>query len=123
MSLTPSQLPHNCTSGTYPLPSQPQMVYAFPVTAVGSLVLVTVSAVIDHRTGPFGWFWKGQYVLFVLYLSISPGIAGHTFINAVVRHLRPLEISLAMATEPVVGSVIGCMLGVQVGMFMMRHGE
>ena len=47
----------------------------------------------------------------IAYLAFFPGIVGHTGINGVLRWFPPIFISVAVLFEPLLGSVIGWMLG------------
>lgn len=96
----------------------PLFLYAFPVTAI-SAVLLTVWAVqaegltigIDEIAGAFGWI-SAAWIGYVVYLALGPGLAGHTGINAVLRWIPPLIISMVLILEPVIGSLIGWIVGV-----------
>ena len=96
----------------------PLFLYAFPVTAV-SAVLLTGWAIyaegltfdLAEMTGAFGWV-SAAWVGYVAYLALGPGLAGHTGINAVLRWIPPLTISMILIMEPVIGSVIGWVVGV-----------
>ncbi len=96
----------------------PLFLYAFPVTAV-SAVLVTIWAIqaeglvmnLDEMTGAFGWL-SISWIAYFAYLALGPGLAGHTGINAVLRWIPPLIISMVLILEPVIGSVIGWAFGV-----------
>ena len=96
----------------------PLFLYAFPVTAV-SAVLLTGWAIfaegmtfdLAEMTGAFGWV-SAAWVGYVAYLALGPGLAGHTGINAVLRWIPPLTISMILIMEPVIGSVIGWIVGV-----------
>lgn len=96
----------------------PLFMYAFPVTFI-SAILLTIWAVqveglafnFDEFSGAFGWLstvWLG----YVAYLALGPGLAGHTGINAVLRWIPPLVISMVLILEPVIGSLIGWVIGV-----------
>jgi drug/metabolite transporter (DMT)-like permease len=63
--------------------------------------------------GAFGWT-SAAWIVYVGYLALGPGLAGHTGINAVLRWIPPLIISMFLVMEPVVGSIIGWLLGVDV---------
>jgi drug/metabolite transporter (DMT)-like permease len=64
-------------------------------------------------SGVFGWLGAAWFA-YVAYLALGPGLVGHTGINAVLRWLPPLVISMVLIMEPVIGSLIGWMLGVDV---------
>ena len=98
----------------------PLFLYAFPVTLVAA-VLLTLWAVVQEgaslglgeMSGVFGWLGAAWFA-YVAYLALGPGLVGHTGINAVLRWLPPLFISMVLIMEPVIGSLIGWMLGVDV---------
>ena len=98
----------------------PLFLYAFPVTAIAA-VLLTIHAVFAENatlgsavpdTSVFGWS-DVSWIILVTYLALGPGLAGHTGINASLRWLPPLVISVSVVMEPLLGSVIGWILGVQ----------
>tara|TARA_X000000368_G_scaffold317774_1_gene255132 strand:+ start:572 stop:1519 length:948 start_codon:yes stop_codon:yes gene_type:complete len=96
----------------------PLFLYAFPVTLV-SAVALTVWAIftegltfnLDDMTGAFGWI-SITWIIYVGYLALGPGLLGHTGINAVLRWIPPLTISMMLIMEPVIGSIIGWIVGV-----------
>ena len=96
----------------------PLFLYAFPVTLV-SAVALTAWAILsegltfnfDDMTGAFGWI-SITWILYVGYLALGPGLLGHTGINAVLRWIPPLTISMMLIMEPVIGSIIGWIVGV-----------
>ena len=92
----------------------PLFVYAFPVTFIGSLVLLPFSALLEPKgfsaLGPVGWHLSGHYLLWFFALSFVAGLAGHTGFNFVLIRLSPLVISTAATTEPVIGTLIGYLL-------------
>mmetsp|Transcript_15190 Transcript_15190/g.26341 ORF Transcript_15190/g.26341 Transcript_15190/m.26341 type:complete len:442 (+) Transcript_15190:67-1392(+) len=97
----------------------PIFVYAAPVTCIGALGLTLVALVADGASfvkpgaeGVFGWLASAHYAPLVVYLSIGPGIVGHTGFNTLLRYLTPLTIALAFQLEPLVGTLIGFALGV-----------
>ena len=56
----------------------------------------------------FGWtdpFW----IVWVGYLSLGPGLCGHTGFNTVLRWIPPIIVSITMLLEPVIGALIGYM--------------
>lgn len=40
-----------------------------------------------------GWLTRGHYAGWVVYLSVGPGIVGHTGFNTLLRYLTPLTVS------------------------------
>jgi len=94
--------------------NMPLFIYAFPVTFL-SAVWLTPTSVIIEGTGfsqavpeisIFGWT-DIAWILWVGYLSLGPGLMGHTGINAVLRWFSPLIVSIALLFEPVIGGLIG----------------
>jgi len=99
----------------------PLWLYMFPVvvsSAISSLILAlfdseqpTVWSGLS-QTSVFG-FLNIHYFPYALYLGIGPGIAGHTVFNALLKYMSPLIISTAMLSEPLFGSVLGYVFGMQ----------
>ena len=92
----------------------PIFVYAFPVTLGAGIwlslgtVLFEGSAVtsLHSESSILGWtdpFW----IVWVGYLSLGPGLCGHTGFNTVLRWMPPIIVSIAMLLEPVIGAIIG----------------
>ena len=95
----------------------PIFLYATPVTGFAALLL-SFSAVFSGQvtligsgnTGLFGWL-NMPYLPKVLYLAIVPGIVGHTGFNAVLKWMPALLVTLALTTEPPIGTVMGWTVG------------
>ncbi|GAQ89124.1 hypothetical protein KFL_004890070 [Klebsormidium nitens] len=93
----------------------PLFCYSFPVSLVAALLLASAGMVlegsgglVDNRlTGPFSFVTHSAYLLPVLYLALGPGIVGHAGLNAVLRYMSPLSLSLAVCVEPLLGSLLG----------------
>ena len=92
----------------------PVFIYAFPVT-LGAGIWLTISALLLEPisfsdTVPeseiFGWF-DSVWLLWIIYLSIGPGLAGHTGINTVLKWFPPILVSVVLLFEPVIGAFIG----------------
>ena len=47
----------------------------------------------------------------VLWLAVGPGIMGHTGLNGVLKYFPVLFISLAVTTEPAIGTFMGWAAG------------
>ena len=98
----------------------PLFLYAFPVTAIAGIQLslhamVSEGATLDMAvvdSSLLGWS-DGAWILLVGYLAIGPGLAGHTGINASLRWLPPLVISVSVVFEPLLGGFLGWFLGVE----------
>jgi len=98
----------------------PLHLYAFPVTGVAA-ILLTISSIMFESTpvgmlaadmSTFGWF-DATWFLPVAYLAIGPGFIGHTGLNAVLRWLPTLLISVTLVMEPMIGALIGWAIGVE----------
>ncbi|KDD74340.1 hypothetical protein H632_c1389p1 [Helicosporidium sp. ATCC 50920] len=97
----------------------PVFVYACPVTLVGAVVLASSSLLFEpvsllgrQEAGVFGWVWNFKMTLCVLYLSVVPGIVGHTGLNTLLKYHTPLVLSLALTSESLIGSAMGWAVGV-----------
>mgnify|MGYP000957761614 CR=1 FL=1 len=98
----------------------PLFLYAFPVTAI-SAILLTIHAVFSEGatldsvivdSSVLGWA-DASWIFLVAYLALGPGLAGHTGINASLRWLPPLVISVSVVLQPLLGGVLGWILNVQ----------
>ena len=69
--------------------------YATPVTAIAAVLLIPMSIIFGESTQPFGWLQSDLFIWFLL-LAIFAGIFGHTGLNACLRYLTPLTISVAV---------------------------
>ncbi len=96
----------------------PLFVYAFPVTLIAA-VMLALSAVwlegaawgtIPAASAVLGWS-SLVWLPYIAYLALGPGMVGHTGINAVLRWFPPLVISIAVVLEPLIGSLLGWILG------------
>ena len=98
----------------------PLFLYAFPVTAIAAILLTIHAAIVEGATfdtaivdsSVLGWT-DASWILLVGYLALGPGLAGHTGINASLRWLPPLVISVSVVLEPLLGGLLGWFLGVQ----------
>ena len=94
--------------------NMPLFIYAFPVTFLSAVWLTPTSLIIEGTSfsqaipelSVFVWI-DISWILWVGYLSLGPGLMGHTGINAVLRWFSPLIISIALLFEPVIGGFIG----------------
>lgn len=99
----------------------PIWLYVFPVIGFASLTCL-IFALFDDKdpstwsgmtnSSIFGLFSK-EYILYAMYLGIGPGIFGHTMINTLLRYISPLVVSTALLSEPIIGSIIGHLFGLQ----------
>jgi len=51
--------------------------------------------------------FSSKYILLIVYLAFVPGFIGHTGINAILKYIAPVVISVTLLMEPVIGSFIG----------------
>ena len=91
----------------------PIFVYAFPVTLFAGLWLSTGSIILEGSSlssvnpenSIIGWS-STAWIAWVAYLSLGPGLCGHTGINTVLRWISPIVVSISMLFEPVLGAAI-----------------
>ena len=92
----------------------PTFVYALPVTLLACIWLslgavfiegVELSGVVPDAS-MFGWV-DALWLPWVAYLAVGPGLVGHTGINACLRWIPPIVISIALIFEPIIGGIIG----------------
>ncbi len=96
----------------------PLFVYAFPVTLIASVMLALSSVIMEgsswsvtpDASAVLGW-GALVWLPYIAYLALGPGLVGHTGINAVLRWLPPIVISVAVVMEPLIGSLIGWGMG------------
>lgn len=118
----------------------PLWIYSFGVVGIAyatCLVLAFACGEMDAGFSIYGMF-QHPYLWYALYLGIGPGIAGHTLLNYLVKFVSPLTISTAMLSEPLFGSYLGYLAGMQpmpglytwlggmvllVGLFAILYGE
>jgi len=99
----------------------PLFVYALPVTACAAAWLAAGSllsegGVAAGGVGPgslLGFLGSPQRAALALGAAAVSGILGHTLMNYSLRHLSPLLISVVCLWEPVLGSFLGWLVGVQ----------
>ena len=99
----------------------PIWLYVYPVTAFASIACL-LFALWDpkdpaewtgtSRQSIFGCFSR-EYLVYACYLAIGPGIFGHTLLNTLVKYVSPLLITMALLCEPIIGSIIGHIFGLQ----------
>lgn len=92
----------------------PIFVYAFPVTlgaglwlSIGTLLFEGSNLTsLQPEASILGWT-DPYWIAWVAYLSLGPGLCGHTGFNTVLRWIPPIIVSIAMLLEPVIGALIG----------------
>lgn len=87
-------------------PWLPIFIYATPVTAIAAVLLIPLSYLLGENSTTFGWIGSSLLPWFVL-LAFLAGIVGHTGLNACLKHVSPLVISISVTMEPLIGSLIG----------------
>ena len=106
----------------------PLFIYALPVTTVSAAILSVVSLLIEPvsptiNAHPLGWIGS-EYLITVVALALGAGLLGHTGLNAALKWLPPIIISVGLLFEPILGSVIGLVvLGtIEVGLWTVLGG-
>ena len=91
--------------------------YGFMILAAAGGGFLTVAGLLSGASilapgnaGIVGWL-ESPHAPTVIYLGVVPGILGHTGLNTLLKYLHPLLLTLSLAIEPPVGSVIGWMSG------------
>lgn len=95
----------------------PIFIYALPVTLLACIWLSMGAVFIEGaqvaglvpNLSLFGWS-DALWLPWVAYLAVGPGLVGHTGINACLRWIPPIVISIALIFEPLIGGVIGWMM-------------
>jgi len=87
-------------------PWLPIFIYATPVTAIAAILLIPLSYLLGENSSAFGWVHSSLLPWFIL-LALLAGIVGHTGLNACLKHVSPLVISISVTMEPLIGSLIG----------------
>lgn len=118
----------------------PLWIYAFGVVGVAYVTCLVIAFGFGELEAGFAIYGMFQhpYLWYALYLGAGPGIAGHTLLNYLVKFVSPLTIATAMLSEPLVGSYLGYLAGMQpmpglytwlggvvllVGLFAVLYGE
>ena len=93
----------------------PLWIYTFPVIGVAYLTSLGLLFLLGEQPSVMGIFGFLQlpFLPFALYLGARPGMSGHVILNYLVKYLPPLMIATAMLSEPLVGSLLGYILGMQ----------
>ena len=92
----------------------PIFIYAFPVTMAAGIWLSFATVFfegssfssIEPSDSLTGWS-DPIWIAWVAYLSLGPGLCGHTGVNTVLRWISPIVVSIALLMEPVLGAIIG----------------
>jgi drug/metabolite transporter (DMT)-like permease len=92
----------------------PIFIYAFPVTMAAGIWLSFATVFfegssfssIEPSDSLTGWS-DPIWIAWVAFLSLGPGLCGHTGVNTVLRWIPPIVVSIALLMEPVLGAIIG----------------
>ena len=87
-------------------PWLPIFIYAAPVTVIAAVLLIPLSYLFGENSSALGWINSSLLPWFIL-LAFLAGIIGHTGLNACLKHVSPLVISISVTMEPLIGSLIG----------------
>ncbi|KAN0026788.1 hypothetical protein ACTFIV_007779 [Dictyostelium citrinum] len=91
----------------------PLFFYAFPVTFIASIFCSIASLILEETDlFIFGWVSK-SFILLTCYLAVFPGFIGHTGMNAIIKYIEPVVISVTLLLEPPIGSLMGYVVGVE----------
>lgn len=103
----------------------PVWLYVFPVTLTSSLWCFLVSMSVEpvhwnsisHSSEDasfvFGLFTSVERFAYVMGAALTAGMLGHTLTNFALVYISPLAISVLFLFEPIVGSAIGYLVGVE----------
>lgn len=104
----------------------PLWVYAFGVVGSAFLTSMFLAFALGELSDGFSimGMFQHPYLWYVIYLGVGPGILGHTLLNYLVKYISPLTISTAMLLEPLIGSYMGYLAGMQSipGIFTLLGG-
>ena len=96
--------------------------YAFPVTLSSSIASFLFSLVLEGPSlslsglganAPLGFLGSWGRFQVVLAAAFFSGMLGHTIANLALSHLSPLLVSVSFLWEPLIGSFLGYLVGVQ----------
>jgi drug/metabolite transporter (DMT)-like permease len=96
--------------------------YAFPVTLSSSIASFLFSLVLEGPSlslsglganAPLGFLGSWGRFQIVLGAAFFSGMLGHTIANLALLHLSPLLVSVSFLWEPLIGSFLGYLVGVQ----------
>jgi drug/metabolite transporter (DMT)-like permease len=119
----------------------PLWIYSFGISVFAYLSCLALALLLGEMNFdriPFMGMFQTPYIWYVIYLGIGPGIMGHTLLSYLVKYVSPLTISTVMLLEPLFGSCLGYLFGMQpipgsytwlgggvllVGLFAIQIGE
>jgi len=92
----------------------PIFIYAFPVTMAAGIWLSFATVFFEgssfssiEPSGSLTGWSDPIWIAWVAYLSLGPGLCGHTGVNTVLRWFPPIVVSISLLMEPVLGAIIG----------------
>jgi drug/metabolite transporter (DMT)-like permease len=98
----------------------PLFIYTFPVTLTASISLGAASLIMEDTrflglggNSWFGWAGGGPPLWYSLGGAAVAGMMGHLLCYLALLHIIPLVVSIMCLFEPLFGSVIGWLVGVQ----------
>jgi len=99
----------------------PVWLYVLPVTAISAILAAALSLLVEPGVVTYGFTNKsllgflgdGRRFGLVLGAAITSGILGHTIANLALEHISPLIVSVLLLNEPLIGSLLGYLVGVQ----------
>jgi drug/metabolite transporter (DMT)-like permease len=98
----------------------PLWLYVTPVTLVAAITAALASLAIEHSqvqgtqvNSVFGEFGSPAWFGLAMGAALTAGILGHTAANLAMEHISPLIVSVLLLWEPLIGSVMGYLVGVQ----------
>ena len=96
--------------------------YAFPVTLTSSIASFLFSLILEGKSlslvgfganSPLGFLGDWGRFQIVFGAAFFSGMLGHTIANLALSHLSPLLVSVSFLWEPLIGSFLGYLVGVQ----------
>eukprot|EP00759_Apiculatamorpha_spiralis_P003776 PhF_6_TR11740/c0_g2_i1/m.19189 len=91
----------------------PLFLYATPVTALGALCCFVASITVMGEDTSANLFDHPRWILFSVIAASTSGMLGHTLCNYALQKVNSLIVSVACLMEPILGSFIGWLAGVQ----------
>lgn len=111
------------SAGSYLRRWMPLFMYAFPITLSAAILVIFMSLYFEADLNASIWgitpvsafgFLRNWNIFGLSFgAALVSGIVGHTGANFALHHLPPLVISVSILWEPLVGSFMGWIVGVQ----------
>lgn len=83
------------------------------LTTLVLALLLSEDSITESASKWFLGLFKTEYLHYVLYLGIGPGLVGHGVLNYLLSYVSPLTISTAFLLEPITGGFVGYLFGIQ----------